>query len=197
MGLRDRLARLEGRTGERPGEARFANEEIERKFLAAREDACKDGLESMAHDLAAGCEPDLTYANDGAFYTQLGRLALSPTFQDLQALCGREAEEHIESVPADRWERFLDSDEHAAELLDKLKGRAGAGVPDGYRTWLEEREREIGELHKREGLEEDGLTPPEVCEEARRLAWVLIHDPEAPDLLAELLARRDEFASAG
>lgn len=196
MGLRDRLARLEGRAGGQPD--RFANEEVERKFLAACEQACKDELESMAHDLAAGCEPRLTVTTGREFYTGLGRPALTPAFMDLEALFGKETEDHDASVPPDRWERFLDSDERAAELLDELKERAGAAdVPDDYRTWLEEWDGGAREPHKREGfgLEEEALTTPETREEARRLAWALIRDPEALGLLAALLARRDEFAA--
>ncbi|MBA2343992.1 MAG: hypothetical protein H0V83_02770 [Rubrobacter sp.] len=62
------------------------------------------------------------------FYTLLGRPAQSLEFQDLRALHGPETERHNEAVPPERWERFLNSDERAAEILEELKETAAGNV---------------------------------------------------------------------
>jgi hypothetical protein len=53
---------------------------------------------------------------------------------DIQALMGLRTKQQQESIPPERWGRFLAADDDGADLLERIIGRAGdAAVPDDYR----------------------------------------------------------------
>lgn len=145
-------------------------------------------VEDVALKLVCGDEPDLSADDAGNFYTPEGKFAVGPEqvrldvrIRHLDAMI-LQCEERGDPVPEDRWERFLARDEEAADLLDELKALSRAvTVLEGYRTGLELWQGSLAEA------------PPEVLEEARPLAWALIHNPEAIRLLSELTRRRDVF----
>ncbi len=147
--------------------------------------------------LVDGSEPRLTLDETGAFVTLDGLFALDRDRQDLPALAGPRAQELEEGLCPERWRRFLEADEEAAELLDGLLGLAEeAAVPDGFATSLNV------EATAAEAEDFPGTMKPtalfsdaEEREQTRRLTWALIHDAEARAALGELTLLRDAFVA--
>jgi hypothetical protein len=80
-----------------------------------------------------GLEPHFSIDEEGAFRTKDGELAVNREHMDLQTLTRRKAEEYIEAMSAKRWEHFLEADEEAAELLERLLALAdGYPVPEAF-----------------------------------------------------------------
>lgn len=152
-------------------------------------------LESAALHIVRGGEPDFTLDERDAFWTLDGRFALAPWRVDLSALMGPDTQRIQESMPPERWERFLAADEEAAEALDRLRALAGAAdVPDAYREPGHEWHNQ-GEINDARGDHDLGsvFVDADEREQTRRLTWTLIHVPAARALLSELTRRRDAF----
>ena len=156
-------------------------------------------IEWVALHLVRGLEPDFTLDAEGAFWTLDGRFAVSLQRIDLQGLMGPRTEEMQETMPRERWERFLESDEEAAELLERLLQLGeDAVVPENYREpgyqWHDQAEirERLGDPH---GVGGSIFLDAEERETTRRLTWTLIHNPDARALLSEITRRRDSFAA--
>lgn len=167
----------------------------------------KAQLETTATDLVLGYGPDLSY-KDGAFHTPDGRLALSPSYMDIQSLMGSGYEERVRELQVEAWERCLSDDGRVEEIVAELFEMADdTEPPPDYWTW------QMSWPHRPEDLARGyhaGRTPPasegvpsgcdgeppmepEDRERARKLAWSLIHEPQARAKLEELCRRRDSY----
>ena len=79
-------------------------------------------VEWTALHLLRGLEPDFTLDETGAFVTLDGRFAVGREHMDLRRLMGSHTQE-IQDAIADtpqRWQRFLEADEGAADILQQL-----------------------------------------------------------------------------
>jgi hypothetical protein len=200
MGLKDRVRRLEDRMGG-PGE-----EPVERPMspeLATRHrQACKDfwlmEAEWTALQLVRGHEPRFTLDATDAFVTLDGRFAVSRRRMDLRNLMGPRTEAIVESIPPERWPRFLEADEEAAELLERLLELAEfSAVPDDFTLpmgaeWTQEEVDDFKGTQKPTALFLDA----EERETTRRITWTLANNPDARAVLSELTRRRDAFVAA-
>ena len=191
--IRRRLNRLEAVERPDPEEEHRHEEEHERSEFWEME------LEHTALHLLREVEPPFTLDSQDRFLTLDGRFALSRNRMDLRALMGPLTEQIQESIPPERWGRFLAADEQAAELLEQLLGMAeDAEVPDAYRepnhSWHDQ-----GEINDRLGRPELGsiFADAEEREATRRLTWTLIHLPEGRAMLSELTRRRDAYVAEG
>ena len=147
--------------------------------------------------LVQGTEPKYTLDEAGTFLTLDGQCALSRRRVDIQALLGPRTKQQQESIPPERWGRFLAADDDAADLLERIIGRAGdAAVPDDYREpnhdW-----NDLAEVCDQLGQHEFGsvFADADERETTRRMTWALIHDPGALAMLSELTRRRDAFVA--
>jgi hypothetical protein len=189
MGLENRLRRLEDAT--RP---RSASEET---MPTNYEEFWKMQMEWAALHLIRGLEPDFTMDETGAFVALDGRFAVSHSRMDLRGLMGPrtvEIQEAIASTP-ERWKRFLEADEEAADFLERLQELGEtAAVPDNYETPLRD-EWTQEEVDNFRGT----LKPTAIFqgfgerEATRRLTWSLINNLDARAMLSELTRRRDAF----
>ncbi len=155
-------------------------------------------MESTALHLIRGIEPDFTLDETGAFWTLDGRFALSHRRMDLRGLMGPRTQEIQQTMPPERWGRFLAADEEAAELLERiLQSGEDAAVPEDYKepghNW-----HDLGEINDRLGNRDLGsvFVNTEEREATRRLTWTLIHNVDAWAMLSELTRRRDAFVRA-
>lgn len=156
-------------------------------------------MEWTALHLLRGIEPTFTLDGSGDFVTPDGRLAVGPRRMDIQGLMGPATEalqEEIANTP-ERWERFLATDEEAADLLEELLLAAEhADVPEDYRDpgnqW-----HDHGEICDRLGQHEFGsvFVDTDEREATRCLTWTLMNDPKARALLSDLTRRRDAFVA--
>jgi hypothetical protein len=159
-------------------------------------------MEWEALHLIRGLEPTFTLDEGGAFWTLDGRFALSRYRMDLRGLHGPRTQEIQETMPRERWGRFLEADEEAAELLEALLELAeSTAVPDAYREPAHEW-HDLGEINDRAsgeaGQHELGsiFEDAEEREATRRMTWSLIHNPDARAMLSQLTRRRDAFVAA-
>jgi hypothetical protein len=156
-------------------------------------------IEWTALHLVRGFEPDFTLDGSGAFVTPDGRFAVSRERMDLRGLSGPRTEamqDAIANTP-ERWRRFLEAAEEAAELLERILelGEATA-VPEDYETPL------IGEWTQEEVDSFKGTMKPtaifmdaEERARVRALTWTLVNNPDARAMLSELTCRRDAFVA--
>lgn len=152
-------------------------------------------MEWIAIDLIRGVEPNFTLDAGGAFLTLDGRFALSPGCVDMRNLMGPDTQRIQEAVPPERWERFLDTDQDAADALGRLLARLeAADVPDTYRE-PNHKWHDLGEVNDKLGNHDLGsvFADAEEREQTRRLTWTLVHGPDARAMLSELTRRRDAF----
>jgi hypothetical protein len=147
-----------------------------------------------AFRLQRGLDPGFTLDEHDAFVSPvLGRLAVSRDRMNLQELFKPLSEE----LPRERWDRFLAADDEAARAHERLLELADTcSVPDDYlpkmfRHAYTEEETEVfaGSPHRATAI----FTDNKEREDTRRLAWLLIHDPDARELLREITNRRDAF----
>ena len=193
-GLRRRLDKLAVAARQAGLGARRTEEEAEPRF----DDFWEMQLEWTALHLIRGLEPDFTLDEAGAFWTLDGRFAVSRWRMDLRGLTGPRTVAIQETMPPERWQRFLETDEEAAELLERLLAMGeDAAVPDTYREpghkW-----HDLGEINDRLGNHDLGsaFEDAEEREATRRMTWTLIHNPDARVMLSELTRRRDTFVAA-
>lgn len=179
------------------GGHRRSKEEADEKAQRSYDDFWEMQMEWTALHLLRRLEPDFTLDQADAFWTLDGRFALSQRRMDLRGLMGPRTEEIHETMPPERWARFLETDEEAAELLERLLELGeDAAVPDTYKMpghqW-----HDLGEINDRLGNSELGsvFVDAEEREAVRRLTWVLIHNPIARAMLSELTRRRDVFVA--
>jgi hypothetical protein len=153
--------------------------------------------EWTALHLLRGLEPDFTLDETGDFVTLDGRFAVSPKRMDLRGLMGPrtvELQEAIADTP-ERWRRFLEADEEAAELLEQLMKLAeAAAVPDDYETplrneWTQEAVDDFRGTLKPTAIFQDARER----EDVRRLTWALAHNSNVRAMLSEITRRRDAF----
>jgi hypothetical protein len=161
--------------------------------------ACQDfwemEMEWTALHLLRHLKPNFTLDQTDTFWTLDGRFALSQHRMDLRGLMGPRTESIQETMTPQRWERFLEADEEAADLLERLLELGeDAPVPD---TYWEPRHKwhELGEVNDRLGRHDLGSIFEDAAEReaTRRLTWTLIHNPGARAMLSELTRRRDAF----
>ena len=178
-------------------ERRLRENENKEELIRNYDEFWEMELEHTALHLLRGVEPYLTLDERDAFLTLDGRFALSRRRMDLCALMGPLTQQIQQSIPSERWGQFLAADEHAAQLLRQLLGRAqDAEVPDAYRE-PNHRRHNRGEINDRLGKHDLGsiFADAEERESTRRLTWTLIHDPEARAMLSELTRLRDAFVA--
>ena len=190
-GIRGRLDKLAAR--QRIGSAPNSEEVTEPRFDAFWEMQ----LEWTALHLLRGLEPDFTLDETDAFVTLDGRFAVSRFRLDLRGLLGPRTQEIEETIPPERWRRFLVGDEEAHELLERLLELAEAAmVPEDYETplgneWTQEEVDDFRGTLKPTGIFLDAKER----EATRCLTWTLIHNPGARAMLSELTRRRDAFVA--
>jgi hypothetical protein len=186
VSLRSRVERLEAKAPDPPSRGPEPTEEAYRCYRKSWELE----LSFVAWHLLEGIEPHFTMDEQGDFCTFDGRFAVGKGGLNIRNLMGKETEAQADAVPVDRWQRFLEADEKAAELLERLllAGEA-ADAPDEY-------ELPCGPLTGPAawGGVDDGVTE-EFEESLRRLTWALASDEEVLGLLAGLLHRRDRFVA--
>jgi len=191
MGLENRLRKLEDATRRRP--------DREETMPTNCGESWEMEVEWTALRLIRGLEPDFTMDQSGAFVTLDGCFAVSRKRMDLRGLMGPrtvELQEAIATTP-ERWKRFLETDEEAAELLKRLLGlREAAVVPEDYETplrneWTQEEADNFKGAMKPTAIFEDAGER----EAVRRLTWTLIHNPDATAMFSELTQRRDAFVA--
>ena len=126
-----------------------------------------------------------------------GRFAVSRRRMDLRGLMGPRTQAMQETMPLDMWERFLEDDQEAAELLEHILELGGdAAVPNDYREpghkW-----HDLGEVNDRLGQHDLGSVFVDAGEReaVRRLTWTLINNPDARAMLSEITRRRDVFVT--
>jgi hypothetical protein len=197
MGLKDEIRKLKKAAGPGPSDGR-ADEET----MPHYGEFWEMQMEWTALHLVRGLEPDFTMDETGTFVTLDGRFAVSPKRMDLRGLMGPrtvEIQEEIVNTP-ERWERFLEADEEAAELLRRLLELGeGTTVPEDYeaplrKAWPQEEVDNFRGTLKPTAIFEDAAER----EATRRLTWSLTHLPEAQAMFSELTRRRDAFvAKAG
>ena len=190
-GLRWRLDKLAARhTG-------FKDEPDEARGLGF-EGLWEMQLEWTALHLLRGLEPDFTLDEADTFWTLDGRFALSRHRMDLRGLMGPRTQEIQETMPPARWGRFLETNEEAAELLERLLELAeNSSVPESYKE-PGHRWHDLAEVNDRLGRYDLGsiFVDAEEREATRRMTWALIHNPDARVMLGELTRRRDAFVVA-
>jgi hypothetical protein len=192
MGLKDEIRKLKKAAGPGPGDERTDEETMPHygEFWEMQ-------MEWVALHLVRGCEPYFALDEAGAFVTPDSRFALSRERMDLRGLMGPLTQEQQEAIPPERWERFLETDEEAAALLERLLELGEkAAVPDTYRMPGHEW-HDLGEINDRLGNHDLGsvFEDAEEREATRRLTWTLTHLPEAREMLSELTRRRDAFVA--
>jgi hypothetical protein len=153
----------------------------------------------LALTLVEASEPPFTLHEDGVLRTTDGRDVLSRDRHDLAAHCGPQTSRQHEAMieHPERWERLLDEDDAAASALDRLLAiPEDLDAPDGFVTpisdaYTEEEAESFAGTMKPHGL----FRAARQREDVRRLAWALLHDPEARAALSDLTRRRDAFAA--
>jgi len=154
-------------------------------------------MEWSALHLVRGCEPYFTLDETGTFVSPDGRFALSRERMDLRGLMGPRTQEQQQEIPPERWRRFLEADEEAAELLERIRELTETSpVPDTYKEPGHEW-HELGEINDRMGRHDLGSVFVDAVEReaVRRLTWTLTHKPDARTMLSELTRRRDAFVA--
>src|SRR3712207_5914889 len=191
MGLENRLRKLEDATRRRP--------DREETMPTNCGELWEMEVEWTALRLLRGLEPDFTMDETGAFVTLDGRFAVSRERMDLRGLMGPrtvEIQEAITNTPQ-RWQRFLEVDDVAAEILERLLelGESTA-VPEDYKPplrneWTQEEVDGFKGTLKPTAIFFDTLER----EAVRRLTWTLTKNPGARAMLSELTRRRDAFVA--
>lgn len=115
--------------------------------------ACQEfwEMEWTALHLLRYLQPNFTLDQTDTFWTLDGRFALSQHRMDLRWLMGQRTEAIQETMTPERWETYLEVDEEAAELLERLLELGmDAPVPKTYREpshmW-----HDLGEINDRLG----------------------------------------------
>ncbi len=183
------------------GERRMFSEDegADEEMQAGFEEFWEMQMEWSALHLVRGLEPGFTLDEAGTFWTLDGRFALSRKHMDLRGLMGPRTQEIQERIPPERWGRFLEADEEAAELLECILELAeSTAVPEDKEPghqWHEQAEirEQIGDPH---GLGGTIFEDADEREATRRLTWTLIHNPDAAAMPSELTRRRDAFVTA-
>lgn len=163
------------------------------------EDDWRRHMEWTALSLVRGDDPGFTLDEEDTFWTLDGRFALSPNRRDIGAVMGRNTQRILKSMPPDRWKRFLESDEDAANALERLFELVnGCVVPDNFamsinNDWTQEEVDDFTSPLKPTAL----FLNTEERESTRRLTWALIHNPKARTILSKITRRRDAFISEG
>lgn len=155
-------------------------------------------LEWISFDILRGRAPYFTLDETGAFRTVDGRFAVSPDRLNIQGLFRKDPTREEEAIAAERWERFLEEDEEAADALERLRALAeSAIVPVDYRM-PNHKGHDLGEINDRMGDTDLGSVFVDAAERqaTRRMVYVLTHVPEARAMLAFVTRRRDSFAAA-
>ncbi len=191
--LTRRIQRLEASTQSHDVAQTEGNAQSTYKFWAME-------MEWTALSLVRGVAPGFTLDEEGAFFTLDGRFALSMQRMDLQALMGPQTEKLRESIPLEWWGEFLNADEEAANLRERLQSRADSvAVPEDFELPMEDshamreiRER-IGDPH---GLGGSVFLSPEEKEATRYMTYALLHDAESRVILSTLTRRREAFTVA-
>ena len=154
-------------------------------------------VEWTALSLVRGVDPGFTLDEEGAFFTLDGRFALSRQRMDLRALMGPQTVKLKESIPLERWGEFLDADEEAADLRERLQAQADSfTIPEDFELPMESshRMREIREsIGDPQGVGGSVFLSPEEKEDTRRMTYVLLHDGESRAILSALTRRRIAF----
>jgi hypothetical protein len=178
-------------------EHRRSEEEPDQKSQRSFEDSWKMQLEWTALHLLRHLEPDFTLDQTDTFWTLDGRFPLSRYRMDLRGFLGARTDAVLETLTPERWERFLEADEEAAELLKRLLELGeDAPVPETYKE-PGHRWHDLGEINDRLGQHDLGSIFVNAAEReaTRRLTWTLIHSPDARAMLSELTRRRDAFVA--
>jgi hypothetical protein len=163
---------------------------------------CRDFFEAemewISLDLIRGREPYFTLGEDDAFRTVGGKFAVSLHRLNIQGLFRKDPTREEDAVAAERWERFLEEDEEAADALERLWELAEAALVPGDYKMPNHRWHDLGEINDRMGDPDLGsvFVDAEERERVRRMVYVLTRVPEARALLREITRRRDLFADA-
>ncbi len=155
-------------------------------------------MEWISCDILRGRAPYFTLGEDGAFRTVDGRFAVSPDRLNIQGLFRKDPTPEEEAIAAERWERFLEEDEQAADALERLLALAeSALVPVDYKM-PNHKWHDLGEINDRMGDPDLGSVFVDAGERerVRRMVYVLTRVPEARATLCFITRRRDSFVDA-